>query len=233
MPNGTATLPEEQLKQEQRIDMGRKDRRTGEAVGAATGGLVAAVAGILAIVGLTGLYPTWLVSISAMGIGVSFLLEGIAIVARLSDFLHEATDGRIQMAELGAGTTGETLAGITGVALGLLGLLGIAPVVLILCASIVFGAALVIGSRTKVFMHKIMVTYREEHPMARQMARQAVFVTAALQVVMGIAVFTLAIIALTDIAPLTLSLVAVLIAAAALVLTNPAIASRMAPVLRP
>jgi hypothetical protein len=47
-----------------------------------------------------------------------------------------------------------------------------------------------------------------------------------------LAVFTLAIIGLSDAAPLTLSLVCMLLTAAALVLTNPAVVGAAIPALR-
>jgi hypothetical protein len=228
MPNGTATLPEEQVRQEQRVSR----KGPGEAIGSMAGGIVAVIAGLLAIVGLAGIYPTWLVSLAATGLGVSFLLDGVAIVKRLSGLLRDATGPEARIADLGPGTTGETLAGITGIALGLLAFLGIVPVVLTLCAAIVFGAALVIGSRTKGLVHRVMVTYRQEHQMPRDTVNQVVFGSTILQVLFGLSAFTLAIIGLGNVAPLTLSLVCMLIVAVALVLTNPALVSKVVPMWR-
>jgi hypothetical protein len=230
MPNGTATLPEEQVREEQRVS--RKEPKPGEAIGSIAGGVIAVIAGIFAIVGLAGIYPVSLVSLAAIGLGIAFLLDGAAIVKRLSALLYDATSGKIRIAELGPGTTGETLAGITGVALGILAFLGIVPVVLALCAAIVFGAALVIGSRTKGLLHRVMVTYRQEHQMPRDTVNQVVFGTTILQVLFGLSVFTLAIIGLGNVAPLTLSLVCMLLVAVALVLTNPALVGKVAPALR-
>jgi cation transporter-like permease len=186
----------------------------------------------LAIAGLAGVYPLTLLSLSAIGIGVCFLLDGAAVVRRISTSLREATEGKTQMMELGPGTTGETLAGITGIALGLLGLFGVVPVVLMLCAAIVFGAALAIGSRTRSYMHKIMLTRRQEASISRNAVSQIVLLTTGLQVLLGLAAFALGIIGLGDAAPLTLSLVAMLVVAVALVLTSPALVSRVMPALQ-
>jgi hypothetical protein len=229
MPNGTATLPEEKVREERHPEMERRDWRAGGGGGALAGGIVAAVAGIFAIAGLAGVYPTWLLSLAAIGIGVSFLLEGLAIGGRLSGLLRPATEGRTEIGRLGAGTMSETLAGITGITLGILGFLGVVPVILALCASVVFGAALMIGYRTRISLHRLLAGDRED----RYAAHQTVFVTAGVQVLMGLAVFTLAIIGLADVAPLALSLVAVLIAAVALVLTNPIVVNKVTPALRP
>lgn len=231
MPNGTATLPEERVQEERRPEVERRGWRAGGGGGALAGGIVAVVAGVLAIAGLAGVYPTWLLSLATIGIGISFLLEGVAIVGSLSRLLRPAGGGA-PMAGLSVGTMSETLTGITGITLGILGFLGVVPVILALCASVVFGAALMIGSRTKVSLHKLLAGAREDQPAARHTARQTVFVTAGIQVLMGLAIFTLAIIGLANVAPLTLSLVAVLIAAVTLVLTNPVAVNKATSALR-
>jgi hypothetical protein len=220
-------MPEERVREEERV--GRRGPGPGESVGSMAGGIVAVIAGILAIVGLAGIYPLSLVSLATIGIGIAFLLDGVAVVKRLSGLVQDASDGRIRMAELGPGTTGETLAGITGIALGILAFAGVAPVVLTLCAAVVFGAALVIGSRTRSLMHGIMGTYRAEH----QIANPVIFGTTALQVLLGLSIFILAIIGLGNVVPLTLGLVSLLVAAVALVLTNPVLVSRVGPALQP
>jgi hypothetical protein len=211
-----------------------EERRTEEIVagGSAIGGIVAAGAGALAIIGLAGVYPMWMLTIATIGIGASFLFEGGAIVARMSDLLAEVTEGRVGMAELGAGTTGETLAGVAGIALGILGLVGVLPAVLIPCAAIVFGAALAIGAGTNVRINDMVMTSRQEHPIARQVARQAVLATTGLQVLVGLGAITLGIVALVGVVPLTLSLVAMLGIGAMFLLSNAAIAGRMLSVLQ-
>jgi len=57
MPNGTATLPEEQVKEEQRVRPSRREFGPGEGIGSLAGGVIAVVLAILAIAGLAGVYP--------------------------------------------------------------------------------------------------------------------------------------------------------------------------------
>jgi hypothetical protein len=232
MSNGTATLPEREVRREERR-MPEEEHIKEVAIGGTTiSGVLAVAAGVLSIIGLANAFPGWMVTIATIVLGVSFLFEGGAIVARLSALLHEVTEGRIQMAELGAGTTSETLAGITGIVLGILGLLGVLPAVLIPSAAIVFGAALVIGAGANIRVNDMVMTYRHEHPMARQVAREAVLATTGLQVLTGLGAITLGIIALAGIVPLTLSLVAMLGIGAMFLLSNAAIAGRMLSVLQ-
>jgi hypothetical protein len=210
-------------------------RHTIEAVfgGSLAGGLVAGGAAALAIIGLAGMFPQTLVSIATIGIGAAFLFEGGAIVSRLRDLLHEVTEGRIQTAELGAGVTGETLAGFAGVALGILGTLGMIPEILIAVAAIVFGAALIMGAGSNMRINEMSVVYRQEHPMAQRIAREAVRGTTGLQILAGLGAITLGILALVGIAPLVLGLVAMLSISGAFLLTDTAVAGRMWTVLGP
>ena len=199
--------------------------------GTVVSGVVAAGAAVLAIIRLANIYPSWLVTIATIALGVSFLLEGGAIVARTSALLHEVTEGAMEMTELRTGMTGESLAGFAGIALGILALLGVVPAVLISCAAIVFGGALAIGSGANVRINDLMMEYRHEHPMARRVAREAVLATTGLQVLTGLGAVALGIVALAGIASLTLTLVAMLAIGVMFLLSNAAIAGRMAMIL--
>jgi len=234
MANGTATLPEREVHERHPLEEEEHIRRREEVAfgGTATSGLIAAGAAILAIIGLAGIYSGFLLTVSAIVLGFSFLFEGGAIVARRSALLQETTEGRVQLAELGAGMTGETLAGLGGIVLGILSLAGIVPAILLPCAIILFGAAMVIGSGANVRINDLAMAYRQEHPAARHLAREAVIGTAGLQSLVGLGAITLGIIGLVGIVPLVLSLVAILGIGVTFLLSNAAIASRMMMILR-
>jgi hypothetical protein len=224
MPDGT-TITEEHLQEE---------RRTIETLlGGTVGGGIIAIAGVvLAIIGLSGAYPRWLLGAATIAVGVSFLIEGAAIASRLSELVHESTRGRVEMGELGSGVTGETLAGITGIVLGVLGSLNVYPAVLLPVAAIVFGAGLILGAGANVRINELVVVHREDEARARFAIRQAVLAMTGLQVFIGLAAVTLGIIALASDYPITLSLVAMLAISGAFVLSNSAIAGRLLSVLR-
>jgi len=224
MPEGT-TVTEEHV---------REDRRAVEAIlgGSVGGGVIAIAGGVLAIIGLAGVEPRWLLAAATIAVGVSFLIEGATIAGRLADLLQEHTHGRVQMAEVGGGTTSETLAGIAGITLGILGALNVAPSVLLPIAAIVFGAAALMASGTNVAINQIAAFHSEESAMARRVMRQAVFATTGLQVLVGLGAVTLGIIALAGVYPFVLTLVAMLGISGAFLLSNTAIASRLAGTLR-
>ncbi|MCL5278824.1 MAG: hypothetical protein M1376_02825 [Planctomycetes bacterium] len=226
MPDGT-TITEEHLQEE---------RHTVETIlGGSLGGGVIAIAGIvLSIIGLslTGIEARWLLAVATIAVGISFLIEGSAIAARLSDILHEETQGRVKMAELGTGVTAETLTGIAGITLGILGALNVVPSILLPIAAIVYGAGALLGSGTNLGINKMIAMHREETARARLVIRQAVFATTGLQLIAGLGAIALGIIALAGVFPLTLTLVAMLAVAAAFLLSNVALVGRMTALLR-
>jgi hypothetical protein len=226
MPDGTTVVHHE----EEHVE----ERHTVEALfaGSMAGGLIAAGAAVLSIIGLAGAFPGLLVGIATLGVGGAFLFEGAAIMMRLTDLLHEVTEGAVETAELGVGTTGETLAGLAGIALGILSIVAVVPEILVPIAAIVFGAAFVMGAGTNVRISELTMGYREDHPMIRKVTREAVRGTTGLQVLVGLASITLGIIALAGATPLILSLVAMLADASAFLLTDTAVAGRMIAVFR-
>ena len=227
MANGTATLPEQEIREERRTRP--EQRRRGEVVfgGSMVGGLIAAIAGILAIIGLAGAYPLLMVGIATIALGVSFLFKGATTIGQLYRLLDETGEARVPMGELGAGTTGETFAGIAGIVLGILAVLNVIPGVLIPWAAIVFGGAFVIGAGANVRVHEMLITWRQEHPIARQVGRQVVLATTGLEVLGGLSAITLGILALARVTPLGLSLAAMLSIAVVFVLSNAAISGRI------
>jgi len=224
MPDGT-TITEEHLHEE---------RRTVETLlGGTIGGGIIAIAGVvLAIIGLGGAYPRLLLGAATIAVGISFLIEGAAIASRLAELVHDTTSGRVEMSELGGGVTGETLAGIVGIVLGILGSLNVYPATVLPVAAIVYGAGLILGAGANVKINELFVANREDTVAARSAIRQAVLATTGLQIFVGLAAITLGIIALASAYPITLALVAMLIVAGAFVLSNTAIASRLVAVLR-
>jgi hypothetical protein len=196
------------------------------------GGIIALAGVVLAIVGLASDYPRWLLGAATIAVGISFLIEGAAIASRLSELLHETTAGRVEMGELGTGVTGETLAGIVGIVLGILGSLNVYPNVVLPIAAIVYGAGLILGAGANLRINELIVVHREDTVAARQAIRQAVLATTGLQVFVGLAAVILGIVALAGSYPITLSLVAMLLIAGAFVLSDTAIAGRLMSVLR-
>lgn len=99
-------------------------------------------AGVLAIIGLVGTAPERLGAIAAIVIGAGLLARGAAVAARTSSLAN----GNAERNEVASGLSVEVMAGIAGIALGILAFLSIERAVLIPIALMAFGAALMLGA---------------------------------------------------------------------------------------
>jgi hypothetical protein len=194
---------------------------SGEA--AAYGGFVDALGGIativLAIIGLSGVKPEILVSISTIVFGAALLIQGGAM---LSEFAAIESTPEANAAG-GGGLSSLFLVGIAGVVLGVLALLGIYATVLTSVAVIAFGAALVISSSSVWHLltaQSVAMRFQSRSPMVRLVASEIAVGSAGLQAMTGLAVIVLGILAVAGVFTTPLTLIALLVAGAALVMTG-------------
>lgn len=186
-----------------------------------------AAAVILTILGLRDIWPVHMLVLSTIIVGAAFILEGIAIAGRQLQLLSR-TGGTIEQTELAGGLTAEFLAGCAGLSLGIVALFGIYPIVLCASALILFGSALVFGSRQRVHYSELGMNRPDmprtdvpgsvsmERTSERFMERPTERLNALLSpvygthVMVGLACIALGIIALSAIQPLVLTLVGLL-----------------------
>ena len=194
---------------------------SGEA--AAYGGFVDALGGIativLAIIGLSGVKPEILISISTVVFGAALLIQGGAMLSEFAaiEAMPEAS------AAGGGGLSSLFLVGVAGIVLGVLALLGVAPATLPAAAEITFGAALVLSSSAVWHLltaQSIAARFQGRSPMARLVASEIAVGSSGLQAMAGLAVIVLGILAVAGVFPQQLTLIALLAAGAALVMTG-------------
>jgi hypothetical protein len=195
----------------------------------ALGGAAAVVLGIL---GLSGVFPLYLAPIAVIAVGGALLLEGAAIASRFGGLLSALTDGRTGEISLAGGVSTGFIAGATGIVLGILSLLGLYPAVLAPIAIIVFGGALVLGAGMEARLTHLEAVHAGAHEIAQEVTREAVLVATGTQVLVGLGIVTLGIIALSGVFPIVLTLVALLALGGSILLSGTALASRMLTVLR-
>jgi hypothetical protein len=110
------------------------------------GSFVEAIAGlgavVLAVLGLAGVVPEQLAAIAVIAIGGGFLLRGAAVAARMTALMDRSG----HQEQVASGLSAELLAGVAGVALGVLSLVGVEIAVLLPVALIAFGAAMMVGA---------------------------------------------------------------------------------------
>ncbi len=185
-----------------------------------------AVAVILSIVALSGMYTALLLPIAAICIGFALLVEGAAIASRFRDLLQE-TGSRMELGELGGGLSAEFVGGVTGVVMGVLALIGVAPLTLMSVTAIIFGVATLLGAAATWAQRWPMVSARESDERVRLLLRQAVSTASALEVLSGLAALLLGILGLTPIGTVSLPLAAFLIVGLAILLSGTIVGTKM------
>lgn len=188
------------------------------------GGLVAVILGIL---GLVGVYPLILGSIAVLAIGVMLLFEGAAVAAEYKQAVSHIEGGTVQKAEIGGGMTAEMLAGAVGIVLGILALLGLLPLTLLSVSVLIFGGGLLIGSGVVAQLNSIKIAGAGTESKLEHLATEAAKAGAAGQVLIGLGVIVLGILALLGMQTLVLVLVSVLAIGGISVLTSSAIGGKI------
>jgi hypothetical protein len=191
---------------------------SGEA--AAYGGFVDALGGIaaivLAIIGLSGVKPEMLVSISTIVFGAALLIQGGAM---LSEFAEIEATPESAVAASGGGISALFLVGIAGIVLGVLALLGLHAAVLIAVAAIAFGVALLVSSSGVWHLltsRSVAMRFQTHSPMFRVVASEVAGGSAGLQAMAGLAVIVLGLLAVCGIYTVPLTLIALLISGASI-----------------
>lgn len=119
---------------EKRIELKRKGTIGGVAVEV----LAAVGAVVLAIIGLAGVFPVDLAAVAAICAGTALLFEGLSVAAQLHPRSSVIAPREPVTGEVGV----EALAGLGGIALGIIALAGAATFTLLPITAIVLGAGM-------------------------------------------------------------------------------------------
>jgi hypothetical protein len=198
---------------------------------ASYGGFVDALGGIativLAIIGLAGMNPEVLVSIATIVFAAALLIQGGAMLSEFT--VMESTPGA-HIAASGGGLSALFLVGAAGIVLGVLALLGVASTILTSAATIAFGSALMVSSAAVwqlLTSRAIEDRFQSREPMLRVITSEVAAGSSGLQAMAGMAVIVLGILAITGIHTTPLTLVALLVAGSAIVLTGSTLSGTM------
>ncbi len=202
---------------------------SGEA--ATDGGFVDALGGIativLSIVGLAGTRPEVMVSISTVVFGAALLIQGGAM---LSEFAQIEMTPEANATASGGGLSALFLVGVAGIVLGVLALLNVHAAILTAISVIAFGAALVISSSAVwqlLTSRSVAMRFQTRGPIVRVVAAEVAAGSAGVQAMAGLAVIVLGILAVSGIYSQTLTLIALLVAGAAILLTGSTLSGTM------
>ncbi len=179
-------------------------------------------AAVLAIIGLAGIIPEIAVAASAIAIGASLVLVGIALGVERRHILAETVSNHVGPRLFTTGIGMEIIAGITSVVLGILALLHIHANVLLASDAIVLGLTLLYLCGVDARMNK----FRFDNPQHKVLRESLAGIIDA-QFIAGLGAVTLGILALVRIAPLTLIQVAFLTIGVILAIKGTTLAARL------
>lgn len=198
-----------------------------ESAGSAIEAAAAAAVVVLAIIGLAQADTGFMTSIATIVLGATMLIYGATIAAEYSKLLSMATEGTMGAVELGGGMTVEILAGGSAVVLGILGLIGFNPEILLPCAVLAVGAALILSASGTQRLNTLKVEAAKFPEAVQNVAQSAVMGAIAAQVLAGGAAIVLGILALTTAHAAVLTLVGILVLGAAAAFSSTALTGRM------
>jgi hypothetical protein len=209
---------------------------TASAEAATYGGFADALGGIativLAIIGLSGVRPEVLVSISTIVFGAALLIQGGAM---LSEFASSEMTPEANVAAGGGGLSALFLVGVAGIVLGVLALIGIHALILTAVAVIAFGGALLISSSAVwqlLTSRSVALRFQTRAPMLRFIASEVAAGSVGVQAMAGLTVIVLGILAVCGIYTGPLTLIALLVAGASILLTGSTLSGTMVGFMR-
>jgi len=167
-------------------------------MGYAVVGILCAIAIVLGIIGLIR-YSIMISAITVIVLGAAFLLEGGSMVRYFQD-TRRKTESPIQTFEMSA----EIIGGLAGLILGILALANILPITMIAIAAIVYGGALIFGAA--------FTPYLEE--------KTELTGTTSFEIIVGIAGVILGVLALLNVSPLVMCLLALIVLAVGTFMTE-------------
>jgi len=192
------------------------------------GGLVDAIGGVatvvLAIVALSGIDAPQLDAIAVIVFGAALLIEAGTMFAEYTKLVFPGDVAQSGYEDLGGGVPVLLLVGAAGIVLGILSLINIVPATLMAAAVIAFGVALLLSSNSVWHLHRVKQaslrfgggqTISRGKILAAEMASGS----AAVQCVAGLTAIVLGILAICGIYTDILTLVALLVLGATLLLT--------------
>jgi hypothetical protein len=194
------------------------------------GGVVDAIGGIatviLAIVALSGISQSMLGGIATIVFGAALLIQGGTMLTEYTKLTAPpGMAGTVEEFTGGGGLSALFLVGAAGIVLGVLALIGISSQTLTAVAVIGFGGALLLSSNSVRHLYRAkQACYQAGAPRtiwgAEFLASEMASGSAVLQCLSGLAAIVLGILAVTGTNPGVLSLVALLVLGATVLLTG-------------
>jgi hypothetical protein len=198
---------------------------------AAYGGLADAIGGIatiiLAIIALAGVHPEIMLPIATIVFGAALLIQGGTMLSEYASIIFPAGSATASPEQFGVGSLSSLfLVGVAGIVLGILALLGITPSILTAIAVIAFGSALMLTSNSvrHLYMMQSCASWSgAPRAGAELLAGEMASGSAGVQMLAGLAAIVLGILAVLGMNQNILTLAALIVLGATVILTGSAL----------
>jgi hypothetical protein len=195
---------------------------------AAYGGLADAIGGIatvvLAILALAGVHREIILPIAVIVFGAALLVQGGTMLSEYAGIIFPAGSTGASSEQFGVGSLSSLfLVGVAGIVLGILALLGISPEILTAIAVIAYGSALMLTSNAVRHLYMLQSSAnRSGVPRAgtELLAGEMASGSAGVQMLAGLASLVLGILAVLGINHDVLTLAALIVLGATVILTG-------------
>ena len=179
--------------------------------------------------------PAILVPITVIVFGAALLIQGGTMLSEYARFVFPIGTTTFSAEQFGGGSISSVfLVGTAGIVLGVLALLGIAPTVLPAVAVIAYGSALVLSSNSVRQLYLLRTWTRSGGARGSEvLAGEMAAGSAGVQLVAGLATIVLGILAVAGTNPTMLSLAALIVLGATVVLTGSALSGMVLSFMRP
>jgi len=195
--------------------------------GSSTEALTGAGAVVLSILGLAHIAPQMMGAISTIAIGAALVLDGIGVSAEYAQILEQSGNGAISRMGFSGGLSTQMAGGVAAAALGILALLHIQTEALTAIAAIVLGSTMVFSSGVATRLNSLKIEVSGDHEFAKRVARESLSAAIGADMLIGLSAVVLGILALVGVAPIPLTLVAMLALGASILLTGSAVVGKM------
>lgn len=205
--------------------------RRGLARRRASRGIFGAAAVILGIVGLAmpaaqPAVPQYLAAVAGLVLGLVLIALGLDLSNAYARLLAQDTD----LAQFGdplTTPTADLVIGAAVVILGILAILSVASTVLVTMEAILIGSGLLLSAGASVRLANIEAAATLEPPLARRIAGELAIATAGIRMAAGVAALVLGILGVIGTEPISLALVAMIVAGAATLVDSNTFGNRL------
>ncbi len=169
-------------------------------------GIVGLAAGVIAIIGLAGALPEMMLSIASIALGAGLIIEAGAVMGRFSSIVQDIGESAADLSITPGGTSVETIAGISGVTLGIIALLGINSMALNSIAVIIFGAAIAFGAGSIAMINSLQASRTMKNQFAKNVMISISAASADIRTLGGLGALAVGVLAVIGINPTILAL---------------------------